>query len=127
MNKIVLDISSLDKFIEANLKKISTDDDELNLWIDECKNYCCAIWSNSYFLARNIHVKTNKQDYSQGYINNVYQLKEEMFFELNEIDSDFIDYILHFVSKKEEDEMENRIKELQYNYVNNIHGKKVRD
>lgn len=120
----VLDRENLDKYIEYALTNKPSDNKELNLISENSGNYLCEAHSNSYFLAKNIHQKVNRGDNLSNYIPSVYNIMNEKNFFLEEIDSNFINFILRHYSNTEI-ELDMQLGELHEDYLNNSYGKQV--
>jgi hypothetical protein len=95
-----LDRDELEKLIKAEIENVDIEDDKsLELRIEHAKNWADQLIGFSYFLSK-IFEKKIKQGKTIETLNEMldqtYLLNESMWFEIQEFDEKFVDFILRF-------------------------------
>ncbi len=95
-----LDRHELEKLIKAEIENGDIEDDELlELRLEDAKNWAEQLIGFSYFLAK-IFEKKLKQgetiEILKEVLDQTYLLNESLWFEIQEFDEKFIDYIIRF-------------------------------
>lgn len=93
-DKFVLNYENLIMFLEKQFSEKDIDCELLNLKYDDYCTFETQIHSNNIFFSRYIQKLINNNKYNPDIIKDVYDLQENSFFYLEEIDSSFIDYLL---------------------------------
>lgn len=89
-----LNIEELNTFISNVLYGEEVFDGHMESIIDLSSNWLTQPIGLAYFLGRIIQRKINSKSLPDDYITQVYELKEVVFFEINDLGSDFIEYLL---------------------------------
>lgn len=92
--KYVLQILTQDIFLEFILNSTISDEIEINELIEGCKYYYHEVHGNTYFLTKTNETKIRRNALSKDYIERVYALIEDHNFILEELEADFIDYMI---------------------------------
>jgi len=93
-NIYCLDKDELYLFIENVLYSEQIEDSHLNAVIYNASNWLVESIGLTYFLGRILQKKINNGVLSKDYIDRVYKLKDSLFFDLNEFEANFINYLL---------------------------------
>jgi hypothetical protein len=119
-----LDRNELEKLIKAEIENGDIEDDEfLELRIEHAKNWSDKLIGFSYFLSK-IFEKKIKQgktiDTLNEMLDQTYLLNESMWFEIQEFDEKFVDFILRFerdsILSLEDDlvQLQNKLSRFEY-------------
>lgn len=119
-----LDREELEKLIKAEIEKGDIEDDKLlELRIEHAKNWADQLIGFSYFLSK-IFEKKIKQGKTIEILNEIldqtYLLNESMWFEIQEFDEKFVDFILRFerdsILSLEDDlvQLQNKLSRFEY-------------
>ena len=119
-----LDRNELEKLIKAEIEKGDIEDDKLlELRIEYAKDWADQLIGFSYFLSK-IFEKKLKQGKTIGTLKEVldqtYLLNESMWFEIQEFDERFVDFILRFerdsILSLEDDlvQLQNKLSRFEY-------------
>lgn len=125
INNFVLDRDHLDEFLECILGFGISENAEVNNLIEVCNCHISTVNSNNYFFSKNIQKKISKNIYPEEYLNKVYELQKEKAFNLEELDSRFINFLLLHTSNLHID-LDSHLKEIQEDFINSNYGKQVR-
>lgn len=119
-----LDRNELEKLIKAEIERGNTEDDKsLELRIEDAKNWADKLIGFSYFLSK-IFEKKIKQGKTietlKEVLDQTYLLNESMWFEIQEFDEKFVDFILRFerdpILSLEDDlvQLQNKLSRFEY-------------
>lgn len=119
-----LDRDELEKLIKAEIENVDIEDDKsLELRIEHAKNWADQLIGFSYFLSK-IFEKKIKQGKTIETLNEMldqtYLLNESMWFEIQEFDEKFVDFILRFerdsILSLEDDlvQLQNKLSRFEY-------------
>ncbi len=119
-----LDRNELEKLIKAEIEKSDIEDDKLlELRIEYAKNWSDQLIGFSYFLSK-IFEKKLKQGKTietlKEVLDQTYLLNESMWFEIQEFDERFVDFILRFernsILSLEDDlvQLQNKLSRFEY-------------
>jgi hypothetical protein len=117
----------LNLFIENALYGREIEDPHVLALIQNSSNWLIKSQGLTYFLGRIIQKKINNSALKEDYIESVYKLQDLMFFDLNEFEGNFIDFVLQhdrtFESNTTLDEILNF---LHNNYSENNYDRIIR-
>jgi hypothetical protein len=125
MVNYVLDRLMLDEFLDDILNFRKSLLPEISILVSECNYFSSEVHSNNYFLSKNIQKKNNNNNYPNRYLQNVYELQNQNSFYLEELNNNFIDFLITHTSNLEID-LDTHLQEIQDDFINSHYGKQVR-
>ncbi len=123
-NNYFLDRIKLDQYVSSCLSKLSSGDTEFDAIIEESSFYMCNVYSNAYFIAKNIDQRVKRGSDSSTYLADIDRILEEKSFMIEEFNVSFIDFMIKHKSNKTI-LLDEQILEIHDDYINKNYGKQV--
>lgn len=92
--KFALDEQSQENYLELLLNKKISSSFEINALVDGSIDFSFQVFGNTYYLTKYTHRIANKGINYEKFISDVYNLSANIFFDLEEINENFIEYML---------------------------------
>jgi hypothetical protein len=115
----------LDEFLDDILGLRKSPNSEILSLINECNHFSSEIHSNNYIFSKNIQKKIKNGIYSEKYLQDVYKLQDESSFFLEELNNNFIDFLITHTSNQAID-LDTHLQEIQDDFIHSNYGKQVR-
>lgn len=125
INNYVLDREKLNEFCDCVIYDKESESVEVNSLVEDSSCYSSCVHSNNYFLTKNIQSKIKKNVYDKNYLEKVYKIPINNDFVLEELNSDFMSFLILHTSNMTVD-LDTHLKEIQEDFINNNYGKQVR-